>query len=193
MSVYSLKQQKDLPIITSGEVRDDYFIAQSCLEFDASIVRGTIRNDSQGEDLDWGECISSAYESSKKLEEILKPYYPTYCIVYAQGSVNGAPSGHVWLQTEVCHQTYLTDLVGGGFYAQNFGFGGHYFDLIQDVFESGYARFKPTVLHCSEKALDIESDEAWLAYDKAQDILDDAREVAGTLTAWEAFIRWLKK
>ncbi|EKD41925.1 MAG: hypothetical protein ACD_73C00440G0005 [uncultured bacterium] len=204
MSLVDRLKQKGIEVIENEPFLFGHFqqlyqqlATQTCPHFDPQEIQARfkqlIQSDEELSSLDWGQCRFAAYESSQRLDGLLHPYAPTYCALFAQGNVNGGPSGHVWLATEVCGQTYITDIVGAGFYAKNFGFGPHYFDNDRIPFEEGYHDFAITTAHCSDQPLDIEDDDnAYSAMDKAQDKLDDARERAGTLTLWESFVRWLR-
>ncbi|EKD52168.1 MAG: hypothetical protein ACD_62C00090G0009 [uncultured bacterium] len=76
-----------------------------------------------------GDCVPAALKAEENLHPLISQYKPSYSLMW--GMTQGVH--HVWVETNVCGETYVTDFVGGTEVGTFFGYGLHHFSNKKDV------------------------------------------------------------
>ncbi|MFH1547470.1 MAG: hypothetical protein ABIC57_03215 [bacterium] len=111
-------------IPTPAEVLDN------CDHFDAKNIENKIRLITESKDFpayQWGQCVSASLNAEEILDNVVEDFNPRYHMVWGSAYYQGILAGHVWVETDVCGEMFITDFVGGTEQGQYLNFGLHYF------------------------------------------------------------------
>ncbi|MFH1356532.1 MAG: hypothetical protein ABII18_05295 [bacterium] len=140
-------------------------ILNNCDRFDATSIEDQIRAITEADDFptfQWGDCVSATLNAEEFLHDILGEYKPRYHMIWSSAYNEGILAGHVWVETEVCGQTFVTDFVGGTDQGQYLGFGLEYFThkaSFNGDLESGYRSPSEAVILATSQPVDPKSQE----------------------------------
>jgi hypothetical protein len=101
-----------------------------CDQFDAQSIEHQMRTITESKDFptfQWGNCVSASLEAENMLHDLIEDFNPRYHMVWGSAYNQGVLAGHVWVETEVCGQMFITDFVGGTEQGQFLDFGLHHF------------------------------------------------------------------
>ncbi len=125
--------------LTPEEARGEITTVASCDNFDPADIQRRLETIVQSDEFpryQWGYCGQAAIKGEQLLHSVLADYEPEYRLVWGLGTTRDGVTGnfhHTWVETEVCDETFVTDLTQDSDAGTNLGFQFTLFENLDDI------------------------------------------------------------